>query len=135
MGRHSIRKQAFELLFSQEINNYEATELLEINEEFCEEETNPEVKALFVNTVLHKEELDAIITKYSQKRSIQRIGKSALSLLRLALYEIIYDEKVPTSVAINEAVVLAKEYCDQPDVSFINGLLGAYSRSENNDSN
>ena len=129
MSRHDIRKQAFELLFAQEINDYLPEELIAINEDFDETEINADVKKLFLNTLSHKEELDEIITSLSQKRSISRIPKSALSLLRLSLYEIKYDEKVPTSVAINEAVLLSKEYCDESDVAFINGLLGAYSRS------
>ena len=129
MSRHDIRKQAFELLFAQEINDYLPEELIAINEDFDETEINSDVKKLFLNTLSHKEELDEIIASLSQKRSISRIPKSALSLLRLSLYEIKYDEKVPTSVAINEAVLLSKEYCDESDVAFINGLLGAYSRS------
>lgn len=129
MSRHDIRKQAFELLFAQEINDYVPEELIAINEEFDETPINSEVKALFLNTLSHKDELDDIIKSFSQKRNISRIGKSALSLLRLSLYEMKYDEKVPTAVAINEAVILSKEYCDESDVAFINGLLGAYSRS------
>lgn len=129
MSRHDIRKQAFELLFAQEINDYLPEELIAINEEFDETPINTEVKALFLNTLSHKDELDEIIKSLSQKRNISRIGKSALSLLRLSLYEMKYDERVPTAVAINEAVILSKEYCDDSDVVFINGLLGAYSRS------
>ena len=129
MSRHEIRNTAFELLFAQEINDYLPEELVAINEEFEETEIDSNVKNLFFNTLIHKQELDSIIESLSTKRSISRIPKSALSILRLALYEIKYDENVPVSVAINEAVLLAKEYCDEPDVSFVNGLLGAYSRN------
>lgn len=133
MSRHDIRKKAFELLFAQEINDYLPEELIAINEEFDEKEIDKSVKELFLNTLSHKEELDEIIKSLSTKRNISRIPKSALSLLRLSLYEIKYDEKVPTAVAINEAVILSKEYCDESDVAFINGVLGTYSRSVDED--
>ena len=129
MTRHDIRKQAFELLFAQQINDSIPEELVAINEDFEEKKIDKQVKELFINTLLHKEEFDEIIESLSKKRSIKRLPKSVLSLLRLALYEIKYEEKVPTSVAISEAVILAKDYCDESDVSFINGLLGNFARS------
>ena len=129
MSRHDIRKKAFELLFAQQINDYIPEELVAINEDFEEQEIDAGVKELFLNTLLHKEEFDGIIESLSKKRSIARMPKSVVSILRLALYEIKYDEKVPTSVAISEAVLLAKDYCDEGDVSFINGLLGNFARN------
>ena len=129
MSRHDIRKKAFELLFAQQINDYIPEELVAINEDFEEQEIDAGVKELFLNTLLHKEEFDSVIESLSKKRSIARMPKSVVSILRLALYEIKYDEKVPTSVAISEAVLLAKDYCDEGDVSFINGLLGNFARN------
>ena len=52
----------------------------------------------------------------------------SLAILRIAVYEMIYDDKVPVNVAISEAVLLAKGYSYTPDVQFINGLLGAYAK-------
>lgn len=74
-------------------------------------------------------EIDPIIAEYSKKRSIDRIAKINLAILRLAIYEADFDDNVPFNVAISEAVLLAQKYAREPDVAFINGVLGAYSRS------
>ena len=52
-----------------------------------------------------------------------------LAILRLALYEAVYDDKVPVNVAISEAVRIAKKYAQKNDAAFINGVLGAFARS------
>ena len=73
-------------------------------------------------------ELDDIISRYAQGWKISRISRTALAVLRCALYEIRYMPDIPVAAAINEAVELAKGY-DEPDtVSFINGILGSYVR-------
>ena len=68
-------------------------------------------------------DLDSKISDKCEGWTIDRIGKAELSILRLAVYEIFYDEKIEPAVAINEAVELAKKYCDDKAPSFINGIL------------
>lgn len=68
-------------------------------------------------------ELDKTISGVSAKWNIERIGKAELAILRLAVYEMKYDEDVPFRVAINEAVELAKIYCNDDAKSFVNALL------------
>ncbi|MDE5872417.1 MAG: transcription antitermination factor NusB, partial [Lachnospiraceae bacterium] len=68
-------------------------------------------------------ELDKTISEVSSKWNIERIGKAELAILRLAVYEMKYDEDVPFRVAINEAVELAKIYCNDDAKSFVNALL------------
>lgn len=128
MTRHETREAAFKLIFSEELSKEEPTELIQAIEESEAVELNAPAIELFERVLDCKSELDGIIEGYSTKRAISRIAKPSLAILRLALYEIIYDENVPTSVAINEAVVISKEYCDDADVSFINGVLGNYCR-------
>lgn len=84
---------------------------------------------LFKGVYDNLEELDGIISKYSDKRQIGRISKVSLAVLRLALYEINYNDKVPTNAAISEAVLLAKKYALESEVKFVNGVLGNYSRA------
>ena len=75
------------------------------------------------------EELDAVIRAHSQGWSFNRLSRITVALLRLALYEMQYVEDVPTGVAINEAVELAKIYDSAEAAAFINGILGAVSRA------
>lgn len=77
------------------------------------------------------DELNKIIEKYSKKRSVDRIAKINIAILHIALFEAVYDDKIPVNVAISEAVILAQKFAQEPDIAFINGVLGAFSRSEN----
>ncbi len=78
----------------------------------------------------HAEELDELISRYSTSRELARIARVDLCILRLALYEMKYSRGVSESVAINEAVELAKRFSEPASVRFINGMLGAISRGE-----
>ena len=86
------------------------------------------MKKLVDGTLAHKDELDNIISGYSKSRSISRISKINLAILRIALYESIYDDNTPMNAAISEAIKLSMTYTYQEDTSFINGVLGAFSR-------
>lgn len=68
-------------------------------------------------------EIDASIEEKSTEWKINRIGRIELSLIRLAAYEALYDEEIPTKVAIDEAVELAKRYGQSASYSFVNGVL------------
>ena len=82
-----------------------------------------------VNGVKEKSsELDDIIARYAQGWKIGRISKTALCILRCALYEILYMSDIPSGASINEAVELAKGYDEPETVSFINGILGSFMR-------
>lgn len=73
-------------------------------------------------------ELDDIIGRYSQGWKLSRISRTALAVLRCALYEILYMPEIPVAASINEAVELAKGYDEPETVSFINGILGSFAR-------
>ena len=76
----------------------------------------------------HADELDALISRYSHGWKINRISRTALCILRCALYEILYMPDIPDAASINEAVELAKGFDDPETVSFINGILGSFMR-------
>jgi N utilization substance protein B len=78
----------------------------------------------------HLEDIDAAIEKYTVGWQKKRISKVSLAILRLAVYEMKYEDDVPVRVAINEAVELAKKYATQEDASFVNGLLGSVARNQ-----
>ena len=77
-----------------------------------------------------QEEIDRILDEYSIGWKVKRMAKVDLTILRLAVYEIKYDEKVPVSTAINEAVELAKNYGEESSPSFINGILAKVAKNE-----
>ena len=131
MTRREIRDSAMKLLFETTLRDDPVEALYEIAEEIDEIIVNDEVRTLVDGTLAHQAEIDAIIQKYSPKRSISRIAKLSLSIMRLAVYEILYDDLTPTNAAISEALLLAENYSNNTeDIRFINGLLGAYARAE-----
>ena len=77
------------------------------------------VKAIIDKT----EELDQMLESASKDWKLSRVGKAELAILRVGAYEIRFDDDIPEKVAINEALELAKKYCDGKAVSFINGVL------------
>lgn len=129
ISRREIRDSAMKLLFESSLRDDPIEELYIIAEEIEEIIVNDDVRMLVDGTLAHCEEIDALIQQYSPKRSISRIPKLELAILRLALFEILYDEGTPANAAISEAVQLAESYTyHKEDIRFINGLLGAYAR-------
>lgn len=88
------------------------------------------IRSVVIGCCEHRDELDDIIQTYSQGWKITRISRIAMAILRTALYEIIYIDDIPAKVSINEAVELSKNYEEAETVSFINGILGSYMRSD-----
>lgn len=132
--RREVRESAFLLSFEKLFRQEDLLEdifeaALEINEILVDEEVENVVTGIFE----HQQELDDIIAKFSDKRAVSRIPKINLAALRLAIYEALYDEKVPVNVAISEAVALTQKYALEPDISFVNGVLGSFAKSLNSD--
>ena len=130
MSRREIRDSAFKLVFEQLLRDDDITELYDIAEEIDEIIVNDEVKKIVEGTLAHAEELDSIIAGYSKSRSLSRISKLNIAILRIAIYESLYDENTPMNAAISEAINLANTYSYNEDSKFINGVLGAFSRDQ-----
>lgn len=80
------------------------------------------------NKIIEKlDEIDEMINKQAKGWTTQRMGKVDLTILRLAVYEIVFDEDVPTGVAINEAVELAKKFGQEESSGFVNGVLAKFA--------
>lgn len=128
--RHEVREAEFLLLYEKMFREESVSEIITVHETDYEYKCDEEIEAT-VNEVVEKaDELDAVISKFSTKRSIDRIPKVNLAILRLAIFEILYRaDKVPQNAVVNEAVGLAKTYALEPDVKFVNGVLGAFTRS------
>ena len=139
MKRHEARRQAFFLLFEQSLNGGTVDELIDYANEagsFQQEEDGSAVPApvddfaqrLALGVEVHCTELDADIDRYANGWSVRRLSKVCLALLRLALYEMRFEEDIPVSVSINEAVELAKQYGGKDDAPFLNGILGTAAK-------
>lgn len=137
MSRHRERQEALEILYSRE---FHAPDDIQYAEQEIFDHTAAEARALtserraycmyLVQTVgARKEELDRIIGSLAKDWDIQRLNYTEKNIMRLALCEMKYPkEPVPTAVVLNEAVLLAKEYCSSEAARFVNGVLGTYSR-------
>lgn len=125
LSRREVREGAFIILY-QALFGQTPQEITEADEEAFGLARSHETD-LIVNGVLsHDEEITGIIAKYSTTRSVARISKVNLIIMKIAIYEIKYDDKVPGAAAINEAVELGKKYAYKQDCNFINGVLNSY---------
>ncbi|MGN0666339.1 MAG: transcription antitermination factor NusB [Huintestinicola sp.] len=129
MKRSDVREAAFMLVFESQFRDDGIEEIIESAKEADEYDFNDEAIELFKNVTDKAEELDEIISRFSEKRKVSRIGKVSLAVLRIAVYESIYDDRVPVNVAISEAVQISERYSFESDTQFVNGVLGAFSRS------
>ena len=91
-------------------------------------EARPFTRELAEAVESHREGLDATIAAHARGWGLERIAPLELNVMRVALYEIEHSEDVPTEVAIDEAVEIAKEYCGADAPGFVNGILGAIVR-------
>ena len=104
-------------------------EILETAKEVRDLEPDEYISRVFPGVYDNIEEIDGIISENSVGWSIKRISKTALCILRLAIYEMKYFDEIPVSVSINEAVELCKKYATNDDASFVNGILATVSKS------
>lgn len=128
MNRREAREQAFVLIFERSISHETIDRIIDaaglsrdvIVSEFAER----------VAKGVEQQEsmLDSKIEKYIRGWKMARLSRVALSLLRLSVYEMIFETDIPVSVSINEAVDLAKKYGGTEDAAFINGVLGSVAK-------
>ena len=132
MNRRGLREQVFKLLFRVEFNSREEMEeqcrlFLEHEDvEFSEKDADYIIgKCTAIQDKL--EEIDALINEKAKGWSTGRMGKVDLTIIRLAVYEMKYDDSVPEGVAINEAVELAKTFGQDESSGFVNGVLAKFT--------
>lgn len=128
MTRRESRELAFVLLFEKSFSDTPLDEILENAGEAREIVRDPFALSLTEGVLAHTEEIDTQISEFSHKWSKDRLSRVALAILRLAIYEMLWESSIPVSVSINEAVELAKRYGGDADASFINGVLGGIAR-------
>ena len=158
MSRREIREQVFKLLFRIEFNkqsemseqlelffgnqvddvedipqdtsgeSLEELEKLALAQKEQEEKDKAEITDKYERIISKRVEIDKSIEEKAVGWNLKRMGKVDLTLLRLAVFEIMFDDEIPTSVAINEAVELAKKFGQDESPSFVNGVLAKFAK-------
>ena len=131
MSRRELREQIFKFIFRVEFNSKE--EMAEQEKFFFEDDelVIKEEDAAYISTKSNKileklEEIDEMINQQAKGWTTERMSKVDLTIIRLAVYEIKFDEDVPTGIAINEAVELAKKFGQEESSGFVNGVLAKF---------
>ena len=146
MTRSHAREIAIHMVFSLSFGDLNAEELIaqQLNRERFEElsadmplygmypnEKQEKYIADLVRGVFaHGPELDDYIARYAKGWNFARIPRMAAAIMRTAMYEVLYMPEIPNAVAVNEAVEIAKNYEPQEVISFVNGILGTFVRTE-----
>lgn len=142
MTRHEIREQIFLLLFRIEFNK--ADEMPQQLSMFFESESCPDedfisasgasdeeklyISGKYGNIMSKLEEIDGMINEKAVGWDTSRMGKVDLTVIRLALFEMLFDDDIPESVAINEAVELARKFGQEESAGFVNGILAKFTQ-------
>ena len=129
MTRREAREQAFCLVFEQAVGGEAIQDILHDAAEARDFVPNSYAEAAAFGVEEHREEIDQVIQGNIRGWSFTRLSKVTLALLRLAVYEMLFDESIPASVSINEAVELAKTYGAKDDAPYINGVLASVAKA------
>ena len=121
MTRHELREAIFKLVFQFPFSGDDIPEFEEDVEMSEEDREYIASKVALIKENVN--DIDETIEKCSKGWKTKRLGKAELAILRVAVYEIKYDNDIPDKVAVNEAIELAKAYCDEKAPAFINGVL------------
>ena len=132
MSRRDARRHIFNLMFqnefNKEINTHESIETYRNEYENFERKDILFIKNEYTGILDNVEKIDSIIDKFSIGWNVDRLSTVDKAILRIAVYEIMFDDDIPNKVSVNEAVELAKEFSEYKAPSFINGVLGKVVR-------
>lgn len=127
MTRRELRDYVFKIVFQAEFNEPSEMKIQEqlflVGLDELTNEEKAEIKTRAEAVLAKKDEIDMLLNANITGWSTERIGKVELAILRLAVYELSYDDDIPEGVAINEAVELAKTYGPDSAGQFVNGVL------------
>lgn len=133
MNKSNLREEIFKLVYSLEVQKEDKSGQIDLyleNSELSDKEKG-KIKEEVCKIIDLKEDIENQISKNLKSGwSIERISKVNISILRIAIYEMVYG-KLPYKVVINEAVELAKKYGEEASASFINGVLASVVKDNN----
>ena len=130
-ARSKARKQSLDLLYESDIRGKTSIDLLELRDVF---EEGPDARPIreYTKTLIsgvdtHKRKIDELITTYAKGWDMDRLPTVDRNILRIGIFEILWQEDVPDAVAIDEALALAKEISTDESSGYIHGVLGRIS--------
>ena len=128
MGRRELREHIFRLLFRIEFHKEEEMQeqialYFDSLEEVPQDPDLEYIRKKYMDVSARLEEIDGKLDEVTEGWSVKRMAKVDLAILRLAVYELLFDEDTPTGVAINEAVELCKKFGGEESPAFVNGVL------------
>ena len=137
MTRSEIRESVFQILFRCEFNTpdempeqvslYLSGDAKELPGKLRDEDREYIIKKS-LDIVNKLAEIDALINEKATGWTVERMGKVDVTIIRLSVYEIVFEEDIPTGVSINEAVELAKKYGRDESGAFVNGVLAKFGK-------
>lgn len=128
MKRREARQQAFVLVFEQSFSHDGMEQIIDVAEAVMEKPVDEFAGRMALGTEANLPLIDEKIEKNSRGWKLSRLSKVSLAVLRLGIYELLFEKDTPVGVTINEAVELAKKYGGEEDAPFVNGVLGAVAR-------
>lgn len=130
MNRRKSREETMKLAYQMSINQEKYYEVISKYKQNSQSDLK-DIDFDYMERILkgiqnNLEKIDNKIRKYSKKWDITRISKTNLAILRIAIYEIMYEDDIPTKVSLNEAIELSKIYSEDKSSAFINGVLSNF---------
>ncbi|WP_066637572.1 transcription antitermination factor NusB [Desulfolucanica intricata] len=126
MSRRLSRETAMQILFQVEVGKIEPNEAFQrtVTKSGFSNSMKDFTHHLVFGTLKNKEDIDKIISELSKGWRIDRIANIDKTIMRMALYEILFEEDIPLNVSVNEAIELAKVFGGEESGKFVNGILG-----------
>ena len=126
MKRHDARKKALQALFQLDSTELTVEEAIEyVLEE--DQKSDAYLEQLVSGTTEHKQQIDEALNEKLENWSLSRLPKIERTVLRLAVYELLYVEDTPNKVVMNEAIELSKVFGDEKSSKFVNGVLSKFT--------
>ena len=136
MDRSLAREIAMKMLYAASLGGEES--MSEVLEQSEQADTLSDSDKTFLENWTYgvrarQQELDEIVAQYAQGWALNRLAKVDLTILRMAVYEMLYMPEIPVGATVNEAVELAKRFGEEKSPGFINGILGSVARARQNE--
>jgi N utilization substance protein B len=129
-ARSKARKRAMDHLYACELRGDDPIETLDRRLEEGDAPTNEYTSFLIRGVVEHQARIDELLSSYSQSWSLERMPAVDRNVLRIGVFELLYVDDVPDSVAVTEAMALVRELSTDDSPQFVNGILGSMLRDK-----